>query len=357
MNLLSLRVEEVLTDLVLLGSTSEDPIERIVDYVSARLRRLGIEPRLRGTKERPAIVAQFGHKGVVLSGHLDTVPMGVGWKHQQAEVLDGYLYGRGSCDMKGGCTAMLLAAEDLEAADIPFTLCFTTDEETTMKGAADAAKDPAVRSAPSILITEPSGFDIVVKEKGLLHFTLGTSGKAAHASMPALGENAIAKMVKLLSRLEDLQRIPADPVTEMTLSVDTIHGGTRINVVPDQCVAEVDVRYPLPLDPQGVVKLITDRVGAQGYELKVVHRLDPVETDPQSAPVTTLRDVLGQDAKVSAVPYATEMVMFKGDNPRVMVCGPGEAAGCHIIDEKIALSEIRKAVGIYVEYCSRMAER
>jgi acetylornithine deacetylase/succinyl-diaminopimelate desuccinylase-like protein len=349
------RVEEVLTDLVLLASTSEDPIERVIDYVSSRLRRLGIEPRLRGTNDRPAIVAQFGHKGVAMSGHLDTVPLGAGWKHQQAEIAGGYIYGRGSCDMKGGCTAMLLAAEELVTANVPFTLCFTTDEETTMKGAAAAAKDPAIRAAPAILITEPSDFDVVVKEKGLLHFSLGTKGKAAHASMPNLGENAIAKMVRLLGRLEDLQRIPPDPVTEMTLCIDTIHGGTRINVIPAECVAEVDVRYPLPLDQQRVVKLITDRVGTDGYELKILHQLDPVETDPRSAPVTTLADILGPNAKVSSVPYATEMVMFKGDNPRVMVCGPGEAKGCHIIDEKISLSEVEKAIGIYVEYCSRMA--
>jgi acetylornithine deacetylase/succinyl-diaminopimelate desuccinylase-like protein len=349
------RAEEVLTDLVLLGSTSDDPVERVIDYVTSRLKRLGIEPRFRGTEERPAIVAQFGHKGVALSGHLDTVPLGDGWKHQQAEVSAGYMYGRGSCDMKGGCTAMLLAAEDLVAANVPFTLCFTTDEETTMKGAAAAAKDPAIRSAPAVLIAEPSDFEIVVKEKGLLHFALGTKGMAAHASMPGLGENAIAKMVKLLAKLEDLQRIPLDPVTEMTMSVDTIHGGTRINVIPAECVAEVDVRYPLPLDPAGVVKLITDRAGTEGYELKVLHQLDPVETDPRSKPVTTLAGILGPSTKVSAVPYATEMVMFKGDNPRVMVCGPGESKGCHIIDERISIAEVEKAVGIFVEYCSQMA--
>ncbi len=351
------KVEEVLTDLVLLRSTSEDPIDSVVDYVVARLKRLGIQPRLRGTKERPAIVAQFGHKGVALSGHLDTVPLGVGWRHEQAEVLDGMIYGRGSCDMKGGCTAMLLAAEDLVSANVPFTLCFTTDEETTMNGAEAASKDPAMRAAPAILITEPSDFNIVVKEKGLLHFTLSTKGKAAHASMPALGDNAIAKMVRILSKLEDLQAIPADPVTKMTMSVDTIHGGTRINVIPSDCVTEIDVRYPLPLNHEGVVKLVTDRIGTSGYELKILHQLDPVETDPVSAPVTTLADILGADAKITAVPYATEMVMFKGDNPRVMVCGPGEAAGCHIIDEKISLKEVEKAVGIFVEYCSRMSKK
>ncbi len=349
------KAEEVLTDLVLLRSTSEDPIDGIINYVTARMHRLGIQPRLRGTKERPSIIAQYGHKGVALSGHLDTVPPGDGWTHDQAEVSDGWMYGRGSCDMKGGCTAMLLAAEDLVSANVPFTLCFTTDEETTMNGAAGAAKDPAMKSAPVILITEPSDFTIVVKEKGLLHFVLSTKGKAAHASMPALGENAIAKMVGILSKLEDLQGIPADPVTNMTLSVDTIRGGTRINVIPSDCEAEVDVRYPLPLDSKGVVKLVTDRVGTEGYDLKILHQLDPVETDPSSMPVKTLADILGADSKITAVPYATEMVMFKGDNPRVIVCGPGEAAGCHIIDEKISIREVEKAVSVFVEYCSRMS--
>jgi len=341
---------------VLIRSTSEDPVDAVLNYVTGRLKKLGLQPRLRGTKERPAIIAQFGHKGVALAGHLDTVPHGDGWKHEQGEVSSGWLFGRGSCDMKGGCTAMLLAAEKLVSANVPFALCFTTDEETTMNGAADSSKDPAMRSAPAILITEPSDFDIVVKEKGLLHFMLSTKGKAAHASMPALGDNAIAKMVSILSKLEDLQTIPSDPVTRMTLSVDTIRGGTRINVIPADCSAEVDVRYPLPLDPQGVIKLVSDRIGTGGYDLKILHQLDPVETDPASRPVTTLADVLVGKSKLTAVPYATEMVMFKRDNPRVMVCGPGEAAGCHIVDEKISLKEVEKGVAVFTEYCSRMSE-
>ena len=350
------KVERTLTELVLMKSTSEDDARPIVDHVSQRLIKLGLELRHYGAKQHPAIVAQHKTGGVLLSGHLDTVPSGTGWKRAPAEVVDGVMYGRGTCDMKGGCTAMLLAAEELVLADVPFSLLFTTDEETTMDGAKDAAKDRAVVSAPAVLITEPSNFDIVVKEKGLVQFSVSTKGRAAHASMPQLGDNAIARMVDIVNRLGDLQRIPADPTSEMTMCVDTIQGGTRMNVIPDGCKVEIDVRYPPDMNLQSVLGLVRSRLGNDGYTLEVLHALDPVETDPAVPPVKALKDVVGAGAHVTSVPYATEMVMLKPSNPVVMVCGPGDPQGCHIVDEKIELAQVVKAVEIYSEFCSRAAK-
>lgn len=346
--------EEILTDLILLKSTSDDGVSAIVDYVSGRLKRLGIEPRYCGDKRTPAIIGEFGENGVAMSGHLDTVPRGNGWKRADAEVVDGFVYGRGSCDMKGGCTAMLLAASNLVAANIPFTLCFTSDEETTMVGAKAASGDKAMRNAPAIVVAEPTDFDIVVKEKGLLHLSLLAKGTPAHASMPELGDNAIVRMIKMLGSLEDLQRIPPNPTNEMTLSVTTIKGGTRINVIPGECEAELDIRYPSPMDTNAVLKEIKGKLGRNRYDLRILHELDPVETDPESKAVTTLRDIIGAEARVISVPYATEMVMFKEGNRSLMVCGPGDPRICHSIDERIELAQIAKAVDIYTEYCSRM---
>ncbi len=340
---------------MLTKSTSEDPSGPIVDLVTARLNRLGLKPRLYGDKDRPAILAQHRSGGVLLSGHLDTVPFGTGWKYQQGEVVDGVMYGRGTCDMKAGCAAMLLAAEELVAADVPFSLCFTLDEETTMNGAGAAAKDDAVRTAPAILVAEPTGFDIVIREKGLLQFSLSTRGRCAHASMPHLGENAVAKMVKVLSKLEDLQRIPGDPLEEMTLCIDTIKGGIRINVIPEDCEVEIDVRYPPDMTAEDVLARVRERAGSDGYEVRILHQLDPVGTDPGAPAVRSLADVVGPGAKVTAVPYATEMVMFKAANPVLMVCGPGDTRLAHVTDEHVRIADVSKAAGIYVEYCSRMA--
>lgn len=348
------KAREVLKDLVLLKSTSEDDMGPIVDYVSGRLRDLGLRPQHHGDRKCPAIVAQHKRGGVAFSGHLDTVPHGTGWKFEDGKCVGDRLYGRGACDMKAGCTAMLLAAEELVYKDLPFSLCFSTDEETTMLGAAAAAKSTAIKTAPAVVVAEPTGFDIVVKEKGLLHFSIATKGVAAHASTPALGDNAIVKMLKLLSKAEDLQRIPKNPNNEMTMCVDTIRGGTRINVIPDECVAEIDVRYPPSMNTKKVLAALRKRIGDKGYKLDILHELDPVETDPRSRAVMAMKRVVGPGAKVTSVPYATEMVMFKESNKVLMVCGPGDSDICHCNDEYVDVRQIDRAVRIYTEYCSRM---
>lgn len=348
------KAKEVLTDLVLMKSTSEDDVGAIVDYVSEKLKRLGLKPKYYGDKKSPAIITQFRRGGVVLSGHLDTVPHGTGWSFDEGQSVGDRVYGRGTCDMKGGCTAMLLAAEDLVAANVPFSLCFTTDEETTMTGAGAAAKSPALRTAPCIVVAEPTEFDIVVQQKGLLHFMMRTTGVAAHASMPELGDNAIVKMLGLLDGLKDLQRIPKDSTKNMTLSVDTIKGGTRINVIPDCCEVEIDVRYPPRMNTAKVLGMIRDRIGKKGYEINILHELEPIGTDPKSLAVRTMKECLGPKARITSVPYATEMVMFKDACNSLMVCGPGANDICHCNDEYVEVSSIVRAAELYTEFCSRM---
>jgi len=350
-----MKAEEILTDLILHKSSSEDDMGPIVDYVSSKLRRLGLEPRYYGGKSSPAIVASHGRGGVVLSGHLDTVPHGSGWTYEDGTVRDGFVYGRGACDMKGGCTAMLLAAEDLIAANVPFGLCFTTDEEVTMAGALAATADRALREAPAILVTEPTDFEIVYKEKGQLQIAISTSGKACHSSMPQLGENAIERMVDILAKLQPLQRLPKNPTSDMTLSMTTIKGGTRINVIPDACEVEIDIRYPPEMDQERVLGEVRDRIGTADYSLRIIHNLDPVETDVDSEAVRRMKELLGSEARITSVPYATEMVMFSKANRSVLICGPGDPKGCHILDEKIALEDVVRAAALYVEYCSRLA--
>jgi acetylornithine deacetylase/succinyl-diaminopimelate desuccinylase-like protein len=354
--MLKKKAKEILTDLILLKSTSEDDMGPIVEFVSRQLEAMGLQPRLYGDKKYPAMVTQFRKGGAVLSGHLDTVPHGTGWKFDEGQAVGDRVYGRGANDMKGGCTAMLLAAEDMVAANVPFSLCFTTDEETTMVGAGAAAKSPVLKKAPCIIVTEPTEFDIVVHEKGLLHFSLATKGVAAHASQPELGDNAIVKMVELIEKLEDLQRIPKNSTEEMTLCVDTIKGGTRINVIPDCCEAEIDVRYPPDMDTRKVLKKVTDRIGKKGYTLKILHELDPVGTDPESFAVRTMKECIGPKARVTSVPYATEMVMFRDVCKYLMVCGPGANDICHCNDEYIEVQQIVRAAELYTEFCSRMAK-
>ncbi len=349
------RAEEVLSDLVLRKSAAGDDVRPMVDDMIGRLEGFGMTVRTFGHPERPALLASRGTGGVMLSGHLDTVPIGLGWTKGQGEVVDGTMYGRGSCDMKGGCAAILLAAEKMAEMDVPFSVCFTTDEETSMDGADAVAQNAGIGDATAVVIAEPSDFEIIVKEKGLVQFSMRTAGRSAHASMPGLGENAIAKMVAVLNRLEDLQRIPDDTLGELTMCVDRIQGGTQVNVIPGECEVEVDSRYPPSMTTESVLKLVRERLEGMDYELRIMHSLEPVETDPEAAPVQVLREVLGGDARISSVPYATEMVMFKKGNPTLMVCGPGDPKLCHVLDEHIVVADVARAAEVYADFCTKMA--
>jgi len=351
------RAEEVLADLVKMRSAADDPVKPFVDAISRRLEGFGMDVRTFGDEDRPAILATKGQGGVMLSGHLDTVPIGLGWTRSQGEVVDGTMYGRGACDMKGGCTAILLAAERLAASDVPFSVCFTMDEEITMNGADAVALNGGIGSAAAVVIAEPSDFDIIVKEKGLVQFSIRTKGRNAHASMPDLGDNAIVKMVGLLNRLEDLQKVPEDTLGGLTVCVDTISGGTQVNVIPGECEVEVDSRYPSDMTTEDVIGLVRERLDGLEYELRVMHSLEPVETDAGAGPVQVLKGIVGEGARISSVPYATEMVMFKKGNPTLMVCGPGDPKLCHVPDERIRTDDVARAAEIYVRYCTEMAGR
>jgi succinyl-diaminopimelate desuccinylase len=152
-----------------------------------------------------------------------------------------------------------------------------------------------------------------------------------------------------------LQEVPDDHLEKMTMCVDTIRGGKAINVIPDDCEVEVDVRYPPTMTMDEVLSLVRERTGDMQCELTVLHDLPPVETNPQSEAVRTLRGLLGQGAKVSSVPYATEIVMFRKGNPTVMVWGPGDPKMAHVIDEHIEISQIPRAAQVYTDFCRRMS--
>jgi acetylornithine deacetylase/succinyl-diaminopimelate desuccinylase-like protein len=347
--------EGLLKKLVMFKSSEDDDALPIAEFVSEYLMALGLEPSRHGDADKPAVFARHGTGGVVLSGHLDTVPQGKGWTKQQGEVVDGVLYGRGTADMKGGCAAILLAVKDLIEDGTPFAVCLTLDEEISMNGAIAVAEAGLLRDAPAVLVAEPTAFDIVVREKGLIQFAIKTTGKSAHASMPVLGDNAITKMTTLLHRIGDLQKIPEDPFKELTLCVNKISGGTQVNVIPDICEAEADSRFPPNMTGEDVLNLVRQRFGDAEYEMRTMHLLEPVETDPDLPAVKTLHDVVGEEARILSVPYATEMVMFKRDNSTLMVCGPGEPTQAHVTDEHIEIDQVSAAAGIYREYCRRMA--
>ena len=202
---------------------------------------------------RPNVVARWKvgrHPHVLLTGHLDTVPVGEGWTVDPfgAEVGEGRLYGRGACDMKGGLAAMLSAMVDMRrrgeepAGDV--TLAAVVGEEEDSAGTRALVARGI--QADSAVLAEPTAMQLVVSNRGLLNFRIVVKGASAHASSPALGRNAVTAAAAIVLELESigeqLARQPHPAFGPPSLTVGTIHGGTRPYVVPDRCVIEVDRR-------------------------------------------------------------------------------------------------------------------
>jgi acetylornithine deacetylase/succinyl-diaminopimelate desuccinylase-like protein len=336
-------VVKTLIDLMLIPSTDKDDKGPIIAYVSDFLRRCGVEVKVVGRPDAPAIAATYGFGGVGFSGHLDTVPLGENWTRDQGEVEGRTIYGRGAVDMKGACASMLHAARALVVEDVPFYILLTTDEETVMAGAEALKHTHAAKNASSIIIGEPTEMRVVYKEKGVARFDISTGGRAVHASTPWLGRNAITSMMDVVSRLKRLQ--DASSEEGMSLSITTIDGGVKNNVVPDECRLEVDVRFPVPMTPHEVEEIVVRELMGLDCEVCMDYGLRAFETDPQLPFIREAVEWLGKPPL--ALSYATEAAVFSGVNDQVFICGPGPATLAHTADEHIEREQLERAIEFY----------
>jgi len=347
------KVVELLRKLVLTPSSARDDKKEIIEQVLRPLEGLGFSCEVLGEAGSPALVARKGDGGVLLSGHLDTVPLGEGWTVGQGEVRGSSLYGRGAVDMKGGCAAMLLAAEELSEAKTPVSLAFTTDEETGMRGAEHIAKHDVVSSAPAIIVCEPTHLRIGAREKGLLQMRLTTSGRSAHAAMPHEGDNAVHKMLSALERLKPMAGKPEDPMGCMTLCVSVMRGGEKVNVIPDSCVAEVDVRTPPEVLPMDAFAMVSERLAGTGVDIQITHQLKPIVIPEGSAVIRKIKELRPGIGNMD-IAYATELVKFRDRNGELLALGPGDPSFAHKADEHVGIREVAEAAELYRDVCTFM---
>ena len=346
--------EDVLLKLISTWSGPDADMRVILDLASSEMTALGLEPAI--NDELRAVSAHSGHGGVLFSGHLDTVPVGQGWTHRLGERDGALLYGRGTADMKGGIAAMLAAAKELKAKDVPFSLLFTTDEETTMRAAAKLQSTGFVRKAAAVVVGEPTDLAIVGSEKGILWFEVTVRGRSAHGSMPHLGDNAILKMTKLLAAFEPYTR-PKDHLAELTVNIGAIDGGSKTNVVADLCAVDLDVRYPPHLSKEEAQRLVDSTVRIVGVpaEVQIKHEVPAVSVNENSDHIRKMKEIAGPE--VRSVSYGTEMAFYAQANPRCLVLGPGKPEMTHVPDECVDLVQVAKAAEIYTKYAEALAPR
>jgi succinyl-diaminopimelate desuccinylase len=231
--------------LVDIESVSRDERE-IADAVESALASL---PHLEVTRRGNTVVARtdLGRpERVVIAGHLDTVPVN---DNLPSRLEGGILHGLGTCDMKGGDAVMLRLAATVPEPERDITFIFYEAEEIEeqfngLRLLADS--DPHLMAADFAILMEPSNAGVEAGCQGTLRVDVRTTGERAHAARSWKGANAIHRASDVLARLEGYRaRRPVIDGLEYHegLNAVAIRGGVAGNVIPDECVVEVNFRF------------------------------------------------------------------------------------------------------------------
>jgi succinyl-diaminopimelate desuccinylase len=361
------RTISLLKDLIRIPSVNPPGNERsVAERLADELRAAGVEVELRDVLPgRPNLVARLGSgrsPHLWLNGHLDTVGIGEpeDWTHDPfaAEEVDGRIYGRGATDDKGGIAALVGGLLAVRRRDQPLagTVSLTAVMGEEAGNIGTRALIASGFRADLAIVGEYSGARrIAAGYRGCLWLTVTTRGRAAHGSRPHEGVNAVDSMTETvlpaLRRLEfEYEEALEFLVTSPTVSVNTIRGGRAVNVIPDSCSAEIDVRLvpgQRTGDALAAVRRALDACDGVPYSVEVLQSAEPFWTDTNTELVrsvrASIRDVLGVEADVfgkSGTADANIIASVLGIP--VIAYGPGNGSG-HGPDEYVEVADVVEA--------------
>ncbi len=361
---------------------------RVTDYLQQLFESWGL-PYERQTVEpkRDNIVALLegsvpidqGGPLIMFEAHQDTVPVeGMTIEPWSPQIRDGKIYGRGSCDIKGGMCAMLgaiarLLAERPEGMPNIAMAC-TINEEFGYSGATalekfwTEGKSQVLPRRPDVaIVAEPTSLDVVIAHKGALRWKCRTKGRASHSSQPHLGTNAIYRMSYVLQAFEAYQRelIPTLPEHPLcgppSLSVGTITGGISVNTVPDACEIELDRRMIPGEDHAAVFEQVTSFVRdypGVDFHADLVHdepflkggSLSEQHNGPLADRLVATASSVKKDCQKIGVPYGTDAAAISAMGVPTVVFGPGSIAQAHTCDEWLEVDQLERASEILYQF-------
>ena len=310
------------------------------------------------------MLASFGPAtgaGIVLSGHSDVVPVaGQDW-HSDPFTLtekDGRLYARGASDMKGFLAAMLTAAGRCDAAKLtrPLHLVFSYDEEIGCVGVRDLLARLRAENfqAQGCIIGEPTEQRVITGHKGKIAGCICCRGRAAHSANPALGCNAIMLASEMLQEMRAVQeeltrgrRDDAYPFPFTSLHAGTIKGGVALNIVPDLCEIEFEIRHLAGEDTDALLARLAatgQRLAASSdggaVEVRVTNAYPGLET-PRDAAIAQIALAAAGAAQTGKIGFGTEAGLFaEALGMQTVICGPGNIDRAHKADEYVTRDEL-----------------
>jgi acetylornithine deacetylase len=374
---------------------AEGPVQELV---AAKLRALGLETRILPVRfdrlrDHPAfgddgftpdgrvdVIGRWagaGGRSLILNGHVDVVSTGDAalWSDPpwSGLVRDGWLHGRGSCDMKSGLAAGIFALAVLRdlawqpRGDI--IVESVTGEESGGCGTLATIVD-GIR-ADGAVILEPTGLDLCPVQSGALTFRLIVPGRAAHGAMRQHGVSAIELFSKVHAAILGLERarhglvgtdLYDDPDYVAPVSIGTIRGGEWHSTVAELVVAEgrfgVFPGETVAAARAALEDCVREAAAEDAWMMEHPPKVEWFEGQFESGATRAdhplveglaraHRSVLRSDPRVRGVPYGSDLRLFTNhaDMPAVLY-GPGDVRVAHAVDEKIRVDEIVDAVAV-----------
>ena len=375
----------------------------ICEYLEKRLKRSQFSTELIRAKGTPGDSDKYPRWNIVarregpkkgdcvhFNSHTDVVEVGSGWSFDPfgGEVNDGKIYGRGTCDMKGGLASSIIACEAFLELFPDFNgaleISGTADEETGgYGGVAYLAENGffSPQKVQHVIIPEPLNKDrICLGHRGGWWAEIETLGKIAHGCMPFLGDCAVRHMGAVLEEFEStlypkLQNrkteMPVVPegARHSTMNINSIHGGQvepdpQTNALPSHCVPDscriiIDRRYIIEETAEGVKKEIESLLNKVKeeretfqYNIKELNRVIPSMTK-KDAPIVksvskSIKAVLDKDPDYVASPgsYDQKHIDRIGTLKNCIAYGPGILELAHQPDEYIEIEDMIDSTNI-----------
>lgn len=305
------------------------------------------------------------YKTVVFQCHTDTVDIDGDTALLVPREADGRVFGRGSCDDKGGLAAMMSAAvkaaENMDELRNNVIVMGVSDEEYTWRGSlALSTLEPSCKADFGI-IGEPTDCRVVNGYKGVARWRIETTGRSVHSSAPRDGISAIYRMGRIIQLIEkyqdELEKILDPPLGNETVSVGTISGGSGVNVVPEKCVIEIDRRITRKMTPENARTALSDYLKTNGidfdfsasdfFDAENAALID--ESHPGIKAVCRACSGLGISDELCQVAYGSDAFRMNRYGIPTILFGPGSIKQAHCADEYLEISQLDIAENFYLE--------
>lgn len=326
--------------LVDIESVSKDE-QAIADAVEAALAPL---PHLALTRRGNTVVARTDlgrSERVVIAGHLDTVPVN---DNLPSRLEGGILHGLGTCDMKGGDAVILrLAATVPEPVrDVTFILYDGEEIEAEFNGLRHLAEsDPDLMAADFAILMEPSNASVEAGCQGTLRVEVRTTGERAHSARSWRGVNAIHGAAEVLARLNAYEaRRPVIDGLEYHegLNAVRIHGGVAGNVIPDECVVEVNFRFAPDRSEAEAEAFV--REFFEGYDVRLTDSAPGALPGLDRPAAKAFVEAVG--GEVNPKFGWTDVARFTGLGIPAVNFGPGDPMLAHKQEEHVPVEHIER---------------